>query len=68
MKREIKFRGILKDAKIWVYGNLVYLKKPNKSYIVNIHNGLKEEVENESIGQFTGIYDKNGVEFMKATS
>lgn len=58
--REIKFRG--KQTKpiesIWHYGDLIH-SKYNKTYIQNI---TCMEVDKETVGQFTGLRDKNGVE------
>lgn len=61
--REIKFRG--KDVKSgeWVYGSLVTY--PNcRCEIVVFDDGeiLEYEVDAESVGQFTGLIDKNGNE------
>ena len=61
--REIKFRGVdIADDK-WIYGSLV---KVGKDY--HILGGGETEahdyniVDEESIGQFTGLRDKNGRE------
>ena len=58
MKREIKFRGFDKCANKWRYG---YLTKVGKQYAIE-NNGAYEIVENKSVGQLTGLKDKNGVE------
>lgn len=51
--REIKFRGKRVDNCEWVYGNYVWFTG----------NGFKEhhKVIPESVGQYTGLVDKNGV-------
>ena len=58
--RTIKFRG--KQTKpiesIWQYGDLLH-SKDNKTYIQNI---TCMEVDESTIGQYTGLKDKNGVE------
>lgn len=67
--REYKFRGKSKKTGEWVYG--YYFKDFNgKSYIINTlqeiqnadTNNVWIEVLEETVGQYTGIKDKNGVE------
>ena len=54
--REILFRGKTKSGE-WHFG--FFIKRKG---IANIFkNGMLYEVEPETIGQFTGITDKNGV-------
>lgn len=74
MDRIIKFRGKNKDIG-WVYGQLAY-DINGKTYIIkevelDCSYGLEEtilyatmwyRVDKETIGQFTGLYDKNGKE------
>jgi uncharacterized phage protein (TIGR01671 family) len=68
--REMKFRGLRTDGKGWVYGDLVHDywiqdKKFYKTAIRYLINGVYSfpiEVIPESVGQFTGLPDKNGVE------
>ena len=70
--REIKFRGKRIDNGEWVYGYLVksedyifdYSERIDIPYIIPFNNfNLKDyveyRVEEKTIGQFTGIYDKN---------
>lgn len=69
--RDIKFRGISLERKAkgkWVYGYYWHDKK-RKEYIIII-DGLENGTENyediivdsKTVGQFTGLLDKNGTE------
>ena len=67
--REYKFRGKNKNTGKWVYG--YYFKDFNgKSYIINTLQKMQNadtsnvwiEVIEETIGQYTGLKDKNGKE------
>ena len=72
MKREIKFRGKYSHNGEWVFGSL--LKIENNYHIVDktvmYEDGhhIRQEidiptwVEPDTIGQFTGLYDRNGNE------
>ena len=64
MKREILFRGKRTDNGEWVYGNLI----DSDSIVGEIVDFDREyfihefwyKVEHETVGQFTGLTDKNG--------
>ena len=68
MNRMIKFRGkpiVIKDD--WIYGN--YILDGRHHYIaINVQTQTDEHgtgswlVHEETVGQFTGLHDKNGVE------
>ena len=75
MKREINFRGKRTDNGEWVYGGYGILGEDTdleKSIIIvsTLHTNsyvdsfyfTDIEVSKETIGQFTGLKDKNGVE------
>jgi len=62
MNREIKFRGFCQQKNKWLYGMPITNEK-------NIAVGIKDRNElgifnviPETIGQFTGLHDKNGTE------
>lgn len=66
--REIEFRGKRKDNEEWVCGNLVIYE--DKYYIcLQVNDHIKRdnyevymiEVIPETVGQYTGLKDKNGV-------
>lgn len=68
MNREIKFRGFSYEKMTWLYGNLIEKDDPTKAqptpWVRLIHNRAlsADMVVFESVGQFTGLKDKNGVD------
>ncbi|MBF2710040.1 YopX family protein [Flavobacterium soyangense] len=65
--REIKFRGIDKNTNKWIYGNLVDsgLIVNKEFYILTDTADNYDDIEKvftNSVGQFTGLKDKNGKE------
>lgn len=63
MSREIKFRGLRVDGGGWFYG---YYRVVNviegKKHLISDWFGNEVEVTTETVGQFTGLTDKNGNE------
>lgn len=60
MEREILFRGKNIITNEWVYGDLVTSRKSEGLYYIN-DGKYDHSVIPESVGQFTGLVDKNGV-------
>jgi len=62
MNREIKFRGQRVDTKEWIYGDLINHYFGDK--YIRRYNLFEDEFQivPETIGQFTGLKDKNGKE------
>ena len=72
MKREIKFRGKASHTGMWLYGDLI---KIGNSYHILGKDDMREDghhitqdsdiptwVDKDTIGQFIGLFDKNGKE------
>lgn len=62
--RQIKFRGKDLNTGEWVYGDLEIHRKDSRrlihSYNADGDYNRQYDVDEETIGQFTGLHDKNG--------
>ena len=58
--REILFRGKRKDNGEWVKGGYFHLNGEEPLHIVVDGSGIYHTVDPDSIGEFTGLTDKNG--------
>ena len=59
MNREIKFRGKNAFSGNWFYG---FLTKEDEKYFITKNSSEFYQVDQKTIGQWTGLYDKNGKE------
>lgn len=68
MKKEIKFRGKSKKTDKWVFGYYVeqfieiYRDVGDMAHYIIDNRGNRETVDPDTVGQFTGLHDKNGNE------
>ena len=62
--REIKFRGKRLDNGEWVYGFVLFSQDKSEAVIAKLTDteSVCENVDLATIGQFTGLHDKNGKE------
>ena len=64
MKREILFRGKSKSTGEWFYGNLFVEDAKGRTH-VGITTKACFNIDPETVGQFTGMTDKNGTKIFE---
>ena len=66
MNRKIIFRAKRPENNDWVYGDLLHPSCVSAGYEIHPYirdrHACAHEVDKDTIGQFTGLYDKNGRE------
>lgn len=58
--REILFRGKRIDNGEWVCGNYAFTDIDSRQYFIFQNKAFEHEVIPETVGQYTGLTDKNG--------
>lgn len=62
MNREIKFRAIDEFSDDFIYGQVFFVDPDNNQGYIVWRTDDNHPVKKETVGQFTGLKDKNGVD------
>lgn len=61
--REIRFRAKRKDDGQWIYGYYMHFFDHHTIVYRDLEGNYREdEIDSSTLGQFTGFYDKRGIE------
>ena len=63
--REILFRGKRADTGEWIIGDLYHVLKSKKDYLIAPIDEMGVDVVASTVGQYTGLTDKNGVKIFE---
>ena len=63
--REIEFRGKRVDNGKWVYGCFLKEERPIQNGFFILNSKVNFRVHNTTVGQFTGLTDKNGTKIFE---